>query len=196
MRRLKMKFLLPMFFLPVMLLSGLMLTSTCLAHTNGCSGQLSQAEYQICFTPGGHCDQAIVGLIRRAKKQIDLQAYSFNYWVVVNALAAAVRRGVTVNVIVDQSVVAPPGSKQVKFLLKHGVHVWKDSPPNGIAHNKVMIVDDRWLQTGSFNYTYAAQKKNVENVFIMKNSVVARCYDRQWHRRCRKAKDLTNGVYS
>ena len=50
-----------------------------------------------------------------------------------------------------------------------GVDVYLDLVA-GIAHNKVMIIDQSIVITGSFNFTEsaeAAEKRNTENVVIM-----------------------------
>lgn len=36
----------------------------------------------------------------------------------------------------------------------------------GIAHNKVMIIDQKKVITSSFNFTNAADNRNAENGFV------------------------------
>ena len=36
-----------------------------------------------------------------------------------------------------------------------------------IMHDKFMVVDDKTVETGSFNYTAAAEKRNAENVIVI-----------------------------
>jgi phosphatidylserine/phosphatidylglycerophosphate/cardiolipin synthase-like enzyme len=36
-----------------------------------------------------------------------------------------------------------------------------------IAHNKVMVIDDNTVITGSFNFTAAAQRSNAENLLVI-----------------------------
>ena len=38
---------------------------------------------------------------------------------------------------------------------------------HAIAHNKIMIIDNRVVITGSFNFTMAAENKNAENLLIL-----------------------------
>ena len=47
---------------------------------------------------------------------------------------------------------------------------------HAIAHNKVMIIDKETVITGSFNFTYAAENKNAENVIIIKSTDLAKSY--------------------
>jgi phosphatidylserine/phosphatidylglycerophosphate/cardiolipin synthase-like enzyme len=55
------------------------------------------------------------------------------------------------------------------------------------AHSKVMIIDagtrDSAVVTGSFNWTAAAQRRNAENVLILRrNRDLARAYEANWRR--------------
>ena len=51
---------------------------------------------------------------------------------------------------------------------------------HAIAHNKVMIIDKELVITGSFNFTKAAQKKNAENVLIIRDKALADQYSQNW----------------
>ena len=55
------------------------------------------------------------------------------------------------------------------------------------AHNKVMVLDagsaEAAVITGSYNWTYAAQYKNAENVLILRhNPEVVNAYAANWRR--------------
>lgn len=56
----------------------------------------------------------------------------------------------------------------------------------GIAHNKVIIIDEQKVITGSFNFTNAADKRNAENVIIINNKSVAKEYLNNWQDRYNK----------
>jgi len=44
-------------------------------------------------------------------------------------------------------------------------------------HNKFIVIDADTVETGSFNFTYAAQRKNAENVLMLWHAgAVARLY--------------------
>ena len=50
-------------------------------------------------------------------------------------------------------------------------------------HNKFIIIDDSTTELGSFNYTSAAEKKNAENVMVIRgNKEVASRYMQEWDR--------------
>jgi phosphatidylserine/phosphatidylglycerophosphate/cardiolipin synthase-like enzyme len=59
-----------------------------------------------------------------------------------------------------------------------------------IAHNKIMVIDDRNVITGSFNFTKAAQR-NAENVlFVIDDMALAAAYKENWMRRAAASRSL------
>lgn len=56
------------------------------------------------------------------------------------------------------------------------VHPIECCRERAIAHNKVMIIDDRIVITGSFNFTKAAEEKNAENLLIIDSPALAAKY--------------------
>ena len=53
---------------------------------------------------------------------------------------------------------------------------------HAIAHNKIIIIDQETVITGSFNFTRAAEEKNAENLLIMRNRELAKVYIDNWYR--------------
>jgi phosphatidylserine/phosphatidylglycerophosphate/cardiolipin synthase-like enzyme len=51
---------------------------------------------------------------------------------------------------------------------------------HSIAHNKIIIIDDYVVLTGSFNFTKAAEEHNAENLLVINDPVLARRYDANW----------------
>jgi phosphatidylserine/phosphatidylglycerophosphate/cardiolipin synthase-like enzyme len=44
-----------------------------------------------------------------------------------------------------------------------------------------MIIDGETVITGSFNFTKAAEEKNVENLLVIKDKKLAERYTENWH---------------
>ena len=63
-----------------------------------------------------------------------------------------------------------------------GVPVSIDDAP-AIAHNKVIILDDATVLTGSFNFTKSADERNAENVVLLDSPEVADWFNRNWEAR-------------
>ena len=148
--------------------------------------QASQAT--VCFTPGNKCLPLIQQAIDQAKKQILVQAYAFTAPIIADALIAAHKRGVLVRILVDRSQLTGKGS-QVEKVKAYGLWVAIDQVP-GIAHNKVMLIDDAYVLTGSFNWSNAAEYRNAENLLIINNSELHSLYKKNWEKRAEKAMPL------
>ena len=131
------------------------------------------------FSPHGGCTDALVDQIDQATQSIYVQSYSFTSKPILAALAHAKQRGVAVAVLMDKSV---PGSapQTLQFLHDAGITYLVDTK-HAIAHNKIMIVDERYVATGSFNFTEAAESHNAENSIIIDSPALAKVYLANWH---------------
>jgi len=49
-----------------------------------------------------------------------------------------------------------------------------------IAHNKVLIVDGVTVVSGSYNWTACAEKRNAENLFVLRDKKIAAIYRANW----------------
>ncbi|MFO0935467.1 MAG: phospholipase D family protein [Gemmataceae bacterium] len=119
------------------------------------------------FSPKGGCVDAIVAELTRARSEILVQAYSFTNREIVNALVDAVKRGVRTSIMLDKSNEVETYT-ELGDLTAHGMDVHIDGA-HAIAHNKVMIIDNRTVITGSFNFTRQAELENAENLLIFRN---------------------------
>ncbi len=48
------------------------------------------------------------------------------------------------------------------------------------AHNKVIILDESTVITGSFNFTKSAETRNAENLLVIRSSAMAKAYKKNW----------------
>lgn len=145
----------------------------------------SEAEIRACFTPENQCQKFILDAISTAKKEILVHSYSFTASALSHALIKAKRNGVIVKILVDQSQTHAPYSK-INMLAKAGIKILVD-PVAGIAHNKVIIIDNAWLFTGSYNWTNAAEYRNSENLLLIQNNEIVTAYRNRWYGRAQNA---------
>ena len=146
----------------------------------------AQGTVQLGFTPWDNAEGMIIDAIRRARRQILVHAYSFTSHALANALIAAKRRGVDVQILADREQTFDGEASRIPELARAGIAVMLEVRYQS-AHNKVMVIDagtaDAAVITGSYNWTYAAQYKNAENVLILRhNAEVANAYAANWRR--------------
>ena len=139
------------------------------------------------FSPRGGCQDAVTHEIGKAKKSIRVQAYSFTSQPIADALIAAVSRGVDVQVIVDKGGNAPDNNYSQAGRVAEDAKVFVDGA-HAIAHNKVMIIDEKTVLTGSFNFTSSAEERNAENLLVIQDKELAAVYLRNWQKHCAHSK--------
>ena len=98
-------------------------------------------DLQVHFSPKGGCQEALVQEVRKAHREILVQAYSFTSDPLTHALVDAKKRGVTVEVLLDRSNEVEKYS-ELHILLEQGLGPHIDAE-HAIAHNKIMIIDQR-----------------------------------------------------
>jgi phosphatidylserine/phosphatidylglycerophosphate/cardiolipin synthase-like enzyme len=151
------------------------------------------ATVSVYFSPDGGCTDAVVRELAAAQKHVLVQAYAFTSAPIAKALLDAHKQGVDIQVLLDQSNVTAQYSSAT-FLTNAAIPVSIDSQ-HAIAHNKVMIIDDATVITGSFNFTKAAEHANAENLVILKDSPgLVQRYRQNWlthaaHSSAYRAKD-------
>jgi phosphatidylserine/phosphatidylglycerophosphate/cardiolipin synthase-like enzyme len=70
----------------------------------------------------------------------------------------------------------------VTFLANQGVPV-RVNVNYAIFHHKFVVIDERHVETGSFNFSAAAANKNAENVLLLRNvPEIAEQYSQEWQR--------------
>ena len=131
-------------------------------------------EWRMCFTPGESCLPLILESLQKAKRTIDVQAYTLTSRTIAVALVAARKRGIRVRVLLDKSQKLNPYG-QLPLLQKGRLDIRIDYRP-AIAHNKVMIIDRYKTLTGSYNWTEGAERRNAENLLLISNKSIARRY--------------------
>lgn len=90
------------------------------------------------------------------------------------ALAAAVRRGVSVKILVpgrsDVASVWHAGRYRYDFLLRHGVRLYEWIGP--ILHAKTVVIDRTWCAVGSYNLDHRSLLHNLEvNLHILDSGI-------------------------
>jgi phosphatidylserine/phosphatidylglycerophosphate/cardiolipin synthase-like enzyme len=138
----------------------------------------SAIAQEVYFTPGDKCADVICREIEGAKSNVCVQAYTFTSAQIRRSLTDAKARGVQVIVILDKSQ-RNGRSVQQLWMVKKGVTMLVDTN-HAVAHNKVIIIDQKTVITGSYNFTEAAEKSNAENVLILRDPAVTAKYMSNW----------------
>lgn len=165
---------------PVLLCLCLLFTSSCLSSASSAVYAKEETPVVTCgFSRDKTAMELILGLVRNARESILVAAYSFTSKPIAEELKKAHERGVKVLVMADGKANRTKYTA-VTFLANHNIPV-RLNDTHAIMHHKFMIIDGRHVQTGSFNYTQAAHKRNAENVLVLRNLPdLARLYAEEW----------------
>ena len=119
------------------------------------------------FSPKGGCTSAIVDEIANAHQTVELEAKSLTSPRIADALAAAARRGVHVTVLLDAAQTSEH-RQQARYLIGERIPIMLDDK-HGLADNRVILIDNHTLLTGSFDFSDAAEKANASNLLILRD---------------------------
>ena len=133
---------------------------------------------QACFSPQGKCSSHIAREIEQAKKELLVAVYAFTSEDLAEALVQAKKRGVAVQVIIDQEFDAHNDKSKGKFLEQQKIAVRRNSGAkattadreNGLMHQKFAVIDRKTLLTGSYNWTHSADSLNDENLLLFRDA--------------------------
>ena len=124
------------------------------------------SNIEIGFSPNQGSQDLILKTINSSKKSICMATYSFTSKPLSAALVAAQKRGVDIKIISDEKA----NSKKytaTQYLANQGLNV-RLNGNYPIMHNKFIVVDNSTVETGSYNFS-AAANKNAENVLVIWN---------------------------
>ena len=138
------------------------------------------------FTPWDDAEGALIREIDQARKSLHVQAYLVTSRNIARAISAAHERGVRVALLADREMMAKNENSLVPKLHEAGIPVRLEIR-YAAAHNKILIIDVEEGQpvviTGSYNFSFAAQARNAENLLILRgNRQLARAYLKNWQR--------------
>ncbi|HPE04305.1 MAG TPA: phospholipase D family protein [Thauera sp.] len=155
-----------------------------------------KGEIELAFSPRDDTGKVVISLIRSARKTLEVHAYAFTSRNIADAMVAAQRRGVRVEVLADAQMNRREKGNAIPRLLAAGVPVAFETRYNA-AHNKVLIVDAEGprcaVLTGSYNFTWSADNRNAENILIVRDHCeLARAYRSNWLRHRKEATRITS----
>lgn len=136
-------------------------------------------------------EQAIIPVVNFAQSSVRFLAFSYTDYPLANAMIARVQNGVSVAGVYEK-VGSDTEAAEFRTLFCGGVAVRKDGNP-GFMHNKVIIVDGRFVITGSMNFSTSAEESNDENVIILDSPEIASLYLQDFERVWSRAADPEPG---
>ncbi len=130
--------------------------------------KVGDMEIETLFAAEDEVNQKLADLVRTASKGVQFMAFSFTDDSLGDAMLEIGSKGKTVEGVFEKVGGTTKYSEYGKLKnAGHDVHL--DGNP-GFMHEKVIIVDDSTLVTGSFNFSAGADNANDENLLIFRNA--------------------------
>lgn len=155
----------------------------------------AEGEIELAFAPWDDPEQVLLQVVSEARSSLLVQAYAFTSRRFADALVAAHRRGLQVEVLADANMNRRERGNAIPRLLAAGVPVSYETRYSA-AHNKVVIADAEGpgcaVVTGSYNFTWSANNRNAENLLVLRgHCALARSYLQNWQRHHAEATPVT-----
>lgn len=142
------------------------------------------------FSPTGGTAQAITDKLNAAKKSIRFTAFTFTDTAMADLIKAQAKSKLTVQGILEARNNSGLGA-EYEGMKSAGLDVLEDGNCY-ILHSKVMVIDNRYVVMGSYNFTANAEKSNDENVLIIDDPQLAKEYTTEFNRIYKQAKNPTD----
>ena len=107
-------------------------------------------------------EKRLVHKLSAAEVQVDAALYDLDAAPVADALIEAYHRGVRVRIVTEANNMV--GDSKIGRLREVGIPVVDDGDNDGLMHHKFIVIDERYVWTGSYNTTYNGAYKNSNNV--------------------------------
>ena len=135
---------------------------------------LQDSKIEIYFSPKDKQSRHIINYISKAKDYIYIPTLLITHSKIVTELVNAHNRGVDVKIILDAN---STSTKHIKYntLRNSGIPLKMENYA-GKLHSKSMIIDDKYIITGSMNFSNSGENHNDENTVIISNQKIAKFY--------------------
>ncbi len=109
-------------------------------------------------------EKRLVARLSNAEERIDAALYHLSAAPVANALIEAHHRGVQVRIVTETDNM---DEEEIGQLQEVGIPIADDGDPDSYMHHKFIVIDERYVWTGSYNTTYNGAYKNNNNVILI-----------------------------
>lgn len=141
------------------------------------------------FSPNGGAREAVLKRLRAATKSIRATAFSFTDTAMGEVLKEKNKQGLKVQGVFESRNNTGLGA-EYPILKRAGVDVLEDGNCYTL-HSKLLIIDDKTVVMGSYNFTDSANRSNDENLLIIDDSALAKNYLAEFNRIYKQAQNPT-----
>jgi phosphatidylserine/phosphatidylglycerophosphate/cardiolipin synthase-like enzyme len=127
---------------------------------------------EVYFSPDDGVASRLLNLIQSASESLYFMAFSFTSDELANAILERAQNGVVVAGVMEESQVESNVGTDYDRFRQAGLDVRLDGNPRNM-HHKVILIDNRLVVTGSYNFSNSAETRNDENVLVFHDPRIA-----------------------
>lgn len=125
----------------------------------------------------------IIPLLNDAQNEVVIAMAWFTSSELFDALLSCLKRSVNVELIIlDNGINYMYYAPDFNLLIEAGGHLRIADSSVGFMHHKFCVIDNKIAITGSYNWTYYAETRNVENIVITDNMEIVNLYLTEYKR--------------
>jgi len=149
---------------------------------------VSGTQVEVYFSPDDGTMERVLEMVGEAQQSVTFMAFSFTDDDLAMAIIEKADSGLNVTGVLEKSQALSNKGGEFDNFLDNGVDVRLDGNPASM-HHKVLIVDERVVVTGSYNFSNSAKTRNDENTLIIHNADIAELYQEEFERVWLRAPD-------
>jgi phosphatidylserine/phosphatidylglycerophosphate/cardiolipin synthase-like enzyme len=155
---------------------------------------LNGTPIQILFSPEDGAVGSLIAILADAQSSIRFLAFSFTDYPMAQTMIDRAKTGVDVQGVFETFGSNSPRS-ELKTLWCAGLQVRQDGN-SSFLHDKVIIIDESIVVTGSLNFSSSADEDNEENVLIIDNPEIAALYLQEYQKNWDMAMRVPAGAFT
>lgn len=128
------------------------------AYFNQSQASVYTDSYRNIERHGDDLEQVITTAIDQANASVEIAVQAFELPLIAQALVRAAQRGITVRLALENEYANEP-NEAIAALRSTGIPIIDDtadgSKGSGLMHHKFIVIDGRWVITGTANFTYS-----------------------------------------
>jgi len=156
---------------------------------------LDGTPIQVVFSAEDHALSNIIALVNDAKISVRFLAFSFTDYPLAQAMIDRSKAGVDVKGVFETTGSESINSELMTFWCAQ-VPARQDGNSSSFLHDKIIIIDNSIVVTGSLNYSTNADEANDENIVILDNAEIASLYLQEFEKLWGQARDVEPGTFA
>jgi phosphatidylserine/phosphatidylglycerophosphate/cardiolipin synthase-like enzyme len=142
---------------------------------------IDETRIEVYFSPDDGVAGPLQEILNSAQESIYFLAFSFTTDEFGAAIRTQAENGLSVAGVMEEQQVKSNIGTEYDLFKQAGLNVFLDGN-EGQMHHKTMIIDERIVITGSYNFSRSAETRNDENLIVIYNEDIANFYMQEFQR--------------